>query len=109
MNRGRLRGLQAGPTGKAAAAERLLSAHACDGYGQAARRLGRESAGLWAVRGGKRGADWAAPAVELGRKPASRPRRGGARGGERGQAGPRAGETAQKRRRGVFSIYFSLF
>jgi hypothetical protein len=78
MNRGRLRGLQAGPTGKAAAAERLLSAHACDGYGQAARRLGRESAGPWAARGGKTGG-------RLGR--ASR------------RAGPQAGQPAQERGR----------
>jgi hypothetical protein len=37
--------------GRAAAAGRLLSAHERDGCGQAARRLGRESAGLWAARG----------------------------------------------------------
>jgi hypothetical protein len=70
-------------------AGRLLSAHARDGCGQAARRLGREPVGLWAAQGKKTGADWAAPAVELGHEPASRPRRGGARGGARATRGAR--------------------
>jgi hypothetical protein len=88
MNRGDYGDLQAGPTGRAAAAGQLLSAHACDGSGQAVRRLGREPADLWAARGEKDGG-------------------GGEEGGGR-QMGRRRGMSAQGRegkrgrKKGVF-------
>jgi hypothetical protein len=78
----------------------LLSAHARDGCGQAARRLGREPAGLWAAQGKKTGADWATPVVELGRQPAQeRGREGGGAREKRGacQMGRRRRMSAQGR------------
>jgi hypothetical protein len=115
MNRGRLRGLQADPTGKAAAAERLLSAHARDGCGQAARRLGRESAGLWAALGGAGGggntggatgprqpSSWAAS------RPAG-PGEGAREGGKKGPGWAARRRNSPKEEKGFFLFIFSLF
>jgi hypothetical protein len=90
MNRGDYGDLQAGPTGRAAAAGQLLSAHACDGSGQAVRRLGREPAGLWAARGEKDGGG----------------RRGGGApdGPQEGNVGPRERGEKRKEKRGLFLI-----
>jgi hypothetical protein len=102
--------------GRAAAAGRLLSAHERDGCGQAARRLGRESAGLWAARGKKRGGRLGRasrrvgpragqPAQERGRE-GGREKRGGAPDGpQKENVGPRErGERGKGKRKGLFPI-----
>jgi hypothetical protein len=69
----------------------LLSAHARDGCVQAARRLGRESAGLWAARGGGRLGRASRRAGPQAGQPAQE------RGRERGGKGARLGRAQEKR------------